>query len=207
MSEIDIQKQAEAWTDIRETFKVNQTANGPGSTVEFTQPLREWMPEMLRRNDIYSIIDAPCGDLNWLGLVDLSEQEYTGFDVEPSIIKLNRLRYPHFVFHQANLLDLDEGLPSADLFICRDFLFHLPNEAALRVVDAIRASGSRLLLTTTHAGAPNDLCNAADLGEGVDDRPGYWYRPIDVEAAPFNLGPRIDAVREDEGREMVLVEL
>lgn len=198
--------QAAAWTDIYETYKVNQTANGPGSTVEFTKPLREWLPKVLQDNDIYTILDAPCGDLNWIGLINLAEFDYMGWDIEPNMLALNELRYPQHSFFNVNLLTVDD-IPQVDLIICRDFLFHLPNEDALSVLDKFKLSGSRLLLTTTHAGADNTTSTREALGEGHDDRPGYWYRPIDIEAAPFNLAGRINGVREDETREMVLVEL
>ena len=48
-----------------------------------------------------------------------------------------------------------------------------------------------------------------DLEGGEDDRPGYYCQPVDLDAEPFSLGPRLESFVEDtkSGQEMVLYRL
>lgn len=201
-----VEQQAAAWTDVYERFKGNETPNGPGSTLAATAGLREWLPALFRRHGITSVLDAPCGNWNWMQHVDLTGIDYTGWDVEPSQVKENRRRFgrrkPKPRFEVANLLE-DGPLPEVDLVLCRDFLIHLPNEEAQRVLARL-TSGPRFLLTTTSPAAGNDRpC----LPEGHDDRPGYWYHPVNLEAAPFDLAGRVECLPEVGGHELVLFDL
>lgn len=178
--------QAGAWTQIREQFAGHvETVNGPGSTLELTAELREHLPIVLANYDIRTMLDAPCGDWNWMRHVDLGDVDYTGWDVEPTLVGENADRFGDFnrVFECVNLLTVDE-IPPVDLILCRDFFIHLPNKQICAVLDKFVASGSRYLLTTTFPDAGNDKdCPAA----GHDDRPGYWARPVNLCAPPFKF--------------------
>lgn len=203
-----VDEQASAWTGVYEQFKGNETPNGPGSTLAATAALREWLPDLFARHGVKSVLDAPCGDWHWMRHVDLTGVEYTGWDVEPTQVASNRRRLSRRhpakpVFAVANLLG-DTPLPKVDLILCRDFLIHLPNEQALAVLDRFRSSGARFLLTTTSPLASNDRpCPS----EGHDGRPGYWYHPVNVEAPPFGLAGRVEAIREPGGHELALFAL
>src|SRR6185312_108434 len=96
-----IEEQAAGWIDIgrfHHEYDRNppgqrpETADGPGATKALTRRLCEWLPAMLRRNQIYSMLDAACGDWAWMRLVDLGHIEYTGWDVDPGRVAACRRR-------------------------------------------------------------------------------------------------------------------
>lgn len=202
-----LRNQAAAWQQIRQNFVGGETPNGPGSTVEFTKPLRMWLVQALKDYDIRSILDAPCGDWNWMNRVSMDESlKYVGWDIEPRMIADNTRNYGGFMreFHQVNILQA-EAFPLVDLIICRDFLIHLPNEIIAELLDKFKTSGARYLLATNFPAVDNEWNCPLEGGHlGLD---GYYTRPVNLEADPFNFAGRVDQVHESEGREMVLFDL
>jgi len=158
-----------------------ESASGEGSTLAYTARLRAELPALLARYQIRRVFDAPCGDFNWMRelLRTTPLERYTGADiVAPMIESLVRsdgsetTRFLH--------LDITRGpFPSADLWICRDCLFHLSYADIRRALQAFVASGIPYLLTTTHRNPDGYFIN-------VDIRSGD-FRRIDLFAPPFNL--------------------
>ena len=201
-------RQAAAWHQIREQFEGHvETVNGPGSTYLATQEIRAAMPYIIDKYDIRSILDAPCGEWNWMQHVNLTGITYIGWDVDPVSIKRNRAKWPQHTWEHINLLNTTWSLPNVDLILCRDFFLHLPNRYINVVLRKFRNSGSDYLLTTNWPGADNK--RVCDLEGGEDDRPGYYCQPVDLDAEPFSLGPRLESFVEDtkSGQEMVLYRL
>lgn len=203
-----IRRQINAWALIRDQFKDNETPNGPGSQLGFTQHLIERLPELFKQYKIQTILDAPCGDWNWMQYVDLDfVSMYAGWDSETAFIEENRKRFGHTGFQnfkRVNLLTVTKW-PSVDLIIMRDFMIHLPTSFSVTILNRIKASGSRYLLATNFPGEHNDY--HCDLNGGHDDRPGYFCRPVNLEAEPFNLGGRVDEITEDADHELTLFDL
>ncbi|WP_065286749.1 hypothetical protein [Mycolicibacter kumamotonensis] len=193
-----IERQATAWTTYLDRFEVHgsETYSGWGSKVGLTKPIRDWLPSIFERYGIKTMLDAPCGDRNWIQHVDLTGIDYTGWDVEPFIIDHNRARFPDCNLSVVNLLTVD-SVPKVDLILCRDFMIHLPNECITLVLEKFKASGSRYLAATHYPGAPNDA--SCPLDGGDENLPGYYCRPINLEAAPFSLAGRIEGVPEFPG--------
>lgn len=197
-----LQTQAAEWDRYTRHYTGRESLSGPGSTLEFTAPLREWLPGMLERHRIRSILDAGCGDFTWLSTVDLTGVEYVGWDHQLDIIAHNAIRYPDQRFECVNLLTVDT-YPTVDLVIARDVFIHLPNEHVAAVLNRIWSSGSHYLLATNFPGADN-------FTDQPFDRDDFWYRPTDLEAPPFNLTGRVESLPEpgrEPGREMLLCEL
>jgi len=207
-----VEHQAASWSEIRRFFDDSkmfsdklETPNGPGSTVALTQNVRDWLPDLLKRYEIETMLDAPCGDLNWLWLIDLGDVEYTGWDCEPTLIEKCRERVAHreylaspelvnMTFERVNLLTVP-GIPKFDLILSRDFLAHLPDEAVTVVIDKFRASGSRFLLTSHYPDSKNDFVYEPEQWSWF----GYAERSINFQKPPFDLGEKLDAVQEQEG--------
>lgn len=190
------------WARYTAQYSDHETVSGPGSTLDFTRPLRNWLPHVLTHHRINNILDLGCGDFNWLSTIDLSRISYTGWDHQTDIINANSCRYRDHHFAAVNITTVD-FVPAFDLIIARDVLIHLPTPLALNVLQKIRRSHSRYLLASNFPGADNNPPNPHDLN-------GFYYRPTDLEAAPFNMTRRIDAVNEpgrEPGREMVLFKL
>lgn len=192
--------QTQEWAAYTEAYRGRESVSGPGSTLAFTAPLRAWLPAILKRHTIHSILDAGCGDFSWLSRVNLDGITYEGWDAQLDIVKRNSAIYPH-LFRCVNLLTVEQ-FPKVDLIIARDIFIHLPNDYVIKMLDKMTCVGSRLLLATNFPQADNTTAE-------LYDAEGFYYRPTDLETAPFWLN-RVDQVAEpgrEPGREMLLCAL
>jgi SAM-dependent methyltransferase len=166
-------------------WRDTESVSGPGSTIERTVAIRTVLPRLLRRLEIRTMLDIPCGDFNWMKEVDLGFTSYIGADVVPQLVANNNARYAD---HRRSfvMMDLTRGrLPRADLIFCKDCLIHLSFRDARRVIAGIVASGARFLLATSFTG----------IDENVDIVSG-GYRPIDLTLAPYHFPPPRETVTE-----------
>jgi len=195
--------QSQAWARYREMSQGAESVNGRGSWLRNTAAVRGWLPQVLAEYRITSILDVPCGDGNWMSHVNLGEVRYLGWDVEADNVVEARNRFSRAglaaKFECINILTVDQ-VPTIDLIFCRDFLQHLPNEAISHVLEKFTASNSRYLITNNYR-APNDVdCPLAGGHQGAvtatGPLPGYYYRPVNLEAPPFNLTGRNAALHE-----------
>src|SRR6266849_3970672 len=70
-----------------------ESRSGPGSTVFRTRLLRPRLAELFSRLEVRSLLDLPCGDFNWMRLMELASVDYIGGDVVPALIDQNVSRY------------------------------------------------------------------------------------------------------------------
>jgi hypothetical protein len=160
-----------------------ESISGPGSTLKATELIRSEMPRILDLFYIKSLVDAPCGDYNWIQRLDYSFEKYIGIDVVPELI--DSLRQ-----HQSNGRRFQYGniitdiLPVADAVLCRDCLVHFSFNDAMSALANFRLAGFRYALLTTFPGREN-----------ADIKTGNW-RPIDMSGAPFLLGEPLTLMRE-----------
>lgn len=160
-----------------------ETACGAGSTMVATKHLRATLPSLLKRLGINSMVDAPCGDFNWMGATNLSGINYTGCDYSAVHIATahEKAQQRKRKARTVKFIEMDivtEPLPQADLLFCRDFLQHLPTEMALAALRNFVTSGSKWLLVTSHVVKRN-----RDI-----ETPGE-FRPLNLKVAPFSLPP------------------
>jgi len=114
-----------------------------------TESVREELPILLKEFNIKTMIDAPCGDWNWMKNTDLSSlSKYIGLDIVEKIIEDNK-QYSNekIEFRNSNLIE--DNLPKVDLILCRDCLVHLVYDDIFKALKNFRKSGSKYLLTTT----------------------------------------------------------
>lgn len=159
-------------------WTTGESDSGLGSELMKTDSYRRRLLKFLDRKNVKTLFDAPCGDLLWMSrLIDASNVRYIGGDISETALDLARSRCPN-----ADLRHFDicrDQFPDADAWHCRDALFHLSFEdiwAALR--NGARAN-VRFALLTTHR---------ARFLRNIDIETGSW-RYLDLERAPFNLGP------------------
>ena len=122
-----------------------------------------------------SIVDAPCGDFNWMRhVLEGRTVSYTGIDIVEALIErlVREQGAPDRRFLCADMTRA--ALPEADLIICRDGLVHLSFTDARAAIRNFRRSGSRYLLATTFVRHSSN----------ADIRTGSW-RPLNMEAPPF----------------------
>jgi hypothetical protein len=166
-----------------------ESVSGCGSSLPATAQIREVLPSIVKDYHIRSIVDAPCGDFNWMKEVALDLDQYTGVDIVPELIENNRLRHGNKrrAFRVGDLTA--DTLPKADLIICRDCLIHFSYRHAFAALRNFRRSRGTYLLTTTY----NALEANRDIVTGS-------YRPINLRTEPFGLPEPIAWFPEDPVR-------
>ena len=166
-------------------WSAGSSLSGPGSEESQTRIIRTELGGILKRFEVTTLLDIPCGDLAWMKDVDLPGVSYLGADIVDALI----------VSHQKNhqrdgrdfqVLDLCvDPLPQVDLVFCRDCLVHLDNLSSWCALANIKASGSRYLMSTTFT----------DRAANHDIVTGDW-RPLNLLLDPFELPPPILLLRE-----------
>lgn len=159
-----------------------ETRCGAGSKIENTAQARAIVPQVIAELTIRSLLDAPCGDFNWMARTDLRGVDYLGCDFDPGHIDLAQRRaHDPARFAPASkfffVADLTRDvLPRADLILSRDFLQHLPGALARKALSNFVASGATWLLATSHE----------NLANGDIDYAG-GFRPLNLTLPPINL--------------------
>ncbi|MDB5457669.1 MAG: hypothetical protein JWP92_3254 [Caulobacter sp.] len=155
-----------------------ESLSGPGSTLGYTAELRATLPALIRALGCRSMLDAPCGDFNWMKAVDLDGVAYTGADIVPAMIDGLQATYPQ---HRFMTLDITKDpLPKADFVMIRDVLFHLSNQDIVRVLQNFVTSGSEWL-ATSHAFQVTEMVD-------VPSDP-TTFRPVNLTTTPFHFAP------------------
>jgi 2-polyprenyl-3-methyl-5-hydroxy-6-metoxy-1,4-benzoquinol methylase len=175
-----------------------ETPSGIGSTIQATSIIRGELPSLLKRLDVHSMLDAPCGDFNWMKELDLTGIHYTGIDIVKNLIAHNQELFASEA-REFRVMDIvKDCLPKVDFIMCRDCLIHLSLRNAMHAIKNFKASGSRYLFSTTYT----------DVAKNPEILTGQW-RPINLQAPPFNFPTPIELIVElpEEGRAMGLWEL
>ncbi len=86
---------AQVFTEIyqQNLWECPESRSGPGSSLALTEVIRRELPALLTELQVGSLLDAPCGDLNWLAGISLPVHRYTGVDVVAPLIAENRRRF------------------------------------------------------------------------------------------------------------------
>jgi len=155
-----------------------ESLSGAGSTLEATDAIREQLPSLFRELGIRSLLDAPCGDFNWMRHVALDLDAYWGMDIVPAIVARNVELYGNERFHFLKGDLIKDPLPRADVVMCRDCFNHLSYAAIAGALRNFKRSGASYALLTT------DL----NIGESPDIVVGQ-SRSVNLQAAPLRLPP------------------
>ena len=182
---------ADASTIFEAIYRTNawgstESRSGPGSTLEFTALLRRELSSLVSSLGVRTLLDAPCGDFNWMQAVRWeSPIHYIGGDISPSLIDRNRAAYTGdgCTF---NVLDIrHDDLPSADLWLCRDCLFHLPEHDVFAVLRNFVRHDIPWLLTSCHTDCRINT-----------DAPTGGFRLLNLELPPYRLGPPVATIED-----------
>jgi SAM-dependent methyltransferase len=163
------------------------SVSGLGSEIDATAELRAELPALLRRLEVTSLLDAPCGDGGWIARTDLGVR-VTGLDIVPDLIAALRERAGRGeIAGDYRLADITaDPLPRCDAVLCRDCLVHFSFANIERAVENFRRSGARWLITTTFP----------DWQENRDCEDGDW-RALNFERAPFLWGAPTELLNEN----------
>jgi hypothetical protein len=163
----------------RNKWRNRESRSGDGSTLFYTRHLRNRLEAFVREFDVRTFFDAPCGDFNWMREVAFPPRvTYIGGDIAASLIKNNRKNY---LGPRRRFLDFDivsDAFPDADVWFCRDCLFHLPNDFIFRALRNFCDSNVKLLMMTNHLNRS---------GFKNEDVKAGGFRLIDFFSEPFSL--------------------
>jgi hypothetical protein len=173
-----------------------ESVSGTGSSLSATTTVRRELPDLMRRFDCHSLLDAPCGDFVWMKTIAHEMERYVGVDIVDEVIARNRAAYAgdRIAFVCADLVS--DPLPTADMILCRDCFIHLPTRSIEGVLRNFKRTGARYLLLTNCPGASpyHDIA----LGS---------FRKIDFTQAPFRFPRPVAVIQEEENRELALWDL
>ena len=171
--------------------------NGPGSLDSFIlkEGTIDYINQIIDKYNIENINDCPSGVYgNWIHLLKLPQRgiNYVGYDINDLIVERNKTEYPSIEFVEFDMTK--QVPPKGDLIICRDALFHLPNEMVIQSLNNFKESGSTYLLATEQWWLKENY----ELTQKELDM-GCGYRPINLEITPFFLGKPLETHIENDG--------
>ncbi len=168
------------------TWGNEQSVSGPGSTVEYTENIREMIPRIVSELGIKVILDAPCGDFNWFRMIEWeTEIKYIGGDIVLPLVTQNQSLYGS---EDKQFLHLDivrDDLPHADLMLCRDCLLHLSHIDIARFLGNFLRSDITYLLTSTYPECKKNR-----------DIPTGYARELNLELPPFSFPPPLRVIED-----------
>lgn len=164
-----------------------ESVSGRGSTLARTKVIMSHLPPLLQELRAETLLDAACGDFNWMRYTDLGNVSYVGIDVVPDLISRNRQLYetPQRTFIVADITR--DRLPCADVILCRDCLIHLSFMSINTAISNFKRTGAEYLVSTTHT----------SVVENVDCPDGSW-RSVNLQSPPFNFPEPLKLIVEDE---------
>lgn len=162
---------------VENRWQSEESRSGDGSSLDQTIILRARLPGLMQALGAKTLLDAPCGDFNWMQAVELPDSvTYVGGEIVPTLVEGLTARHggERRTFVQLDIVS--DPLPDADLWLCRDVLFHL-SEADIRaaLTNFVRSDIGHLLTTTYEF-----------VTENRDIRSG-GFRFINLQRPPFNF--------------------
>ena len=157
----------------------DESVSGGGSELSYTQKLRQRLPEIIDKYEVKTLVDAPCGDFNWMKeVVRKTDIHYIGLDIVDSIVEKNRKenRKTNIEFEVADMCA--DPIPECDILFVRDCLFHLSFKDIDRFLQNISKVNYKYLFTTTHIKNKKNLFENADIQTGD-------FRFINLFEPPF----------------------
>jgi hypothetical protein len=163
----------------------SESVSGPGSSLERTAKLRRELPILLEELGARTLLDAPCGDFNWMKHTPLNLDQYIGVDIIPELIARNQSLYAAEQTRFA-VLDLTrDELPRVDVILCRDCFIHFSNRDIVAAIRNFKRSRSTYLLTNSYPGwRRNKNIRTGD------------FRHLNLLSAPFNFPPPLRQIDE-----------
>jgi len=167
------------------TWGDDESVSGPGSTLARTATFRDEIALLLKSLSANTLLDAGCGDFNWLKETQLGAVRYFGVDVVPKLIARNQQAFGNDTRTFLNLDMTKDSLPRADVILCRDALVHFSLGDIRSALRNFKRSESTYLLATTFA----------ELGKNTEIVTGSW-RPINLQLAPFSFPEPLQVIDE-----------
>jgi hypothetical protein len=154
--------------------------SGSGSNLKSTKGVIKQLPVLIKKFNINSILDAPCGDFYWMkNVLNKVNINYLGGDIVGKIVNSNNSKYKSKKINFTKINIISDALPSAQLMICRDCLFHFSYNDIFMFFKNFIKSNIKFLLVTSHQNDRNKFLNK-DIITGD-------FRKIDLFSEQFNF--------------------
>ena len=158
----------------------NESKSGAGSNFESTKNIKFHLPILIKKFNIESIFDAPCGDFNWIDhVLRETNVDYIGSDIVEELILSNKKNFQNKKTKFSKLDITKDKLPKSDLMICRDCLFHLSYADIFSFFKNFLSSEIKYILVTSHLNKEYNFRNK-DIVSGD-------FRLLDIFSEPFNI--------------------
>ena len=178
-------------------WQSSETVSGKGSELIFAQNLLLHLPVVLKKYNVKTVVDAPCGDYNWILHLDYRFEKYTGIDiVQKQNEKNKKYENERVKFFAGDILTYN--IPSSDLIFCRDCFIHLTFKQIFKALENFKKSGAGFIMLTSY-----DNCRNEDVLAGQ-------FRKINLLLPPFNFPAPKDIIQElpsEEGKYFCLWKL
>ena len=130
---------------------------GPGATLEYCQPLVNFLTTYFADHDVKTLCDLGCGDFQWQpALVANTGVKYIGIDCIDALIEQNRATHASTT-HEFKSIDFAAAqvtqLPEADVYLIKDVLQHWTSDDVnqfLTELLAARPSADVLVINCVH---------------------------------------------------------
>lgn len=176
-------------------WKSEETASGPGSTLQSTATLRLFLPVIIETLGVKSMLDAGCGDINWIKETPLNLDYYVGVDIVPELIEKNSELYASNWCTFKELDIVKDQLPCTDFILCRDVMQHLSFKDIEQALSNFKKTKATYLCISTYE------C----FKENKNDTRTGNCRFINFKCAPYNFPEPIIAFEEISAEKSVQI--
>jgi hypothetical protein len=169
------------WNRYQKINKNNILVSGPGSipgSIQ-TKNIIDNLDSFIKKNNIKSILDMPCGDFSWMQ--DLIKKNnyinYTGYDIVEDIIFYNNKKYSknNISFFCKDIVN-ETNFNNFDLVFIRDFFIHIDYVSINKILDNIKRSKVKFIACSNN----NNAINNKDIAVGK-------HRKINLTIEPFYM--------------------
>ena len=180
--------------------------SGGGSFIRVTAAARVCISDWLRKYSIRTVLDAPCGDALWQGLVDgFGDGRYTGADISlPALARAQARPRNQAAGMRFKSMDVvTEAIDGCvyDAVMFRDFIQHLSLEHGAKAIANACRGGVRFLIASTF---PETTTNVAQDQLQPSHKNNLLLPPYNL---PLPLEDCDNHVGSDDGSRLQLFEL
>lgn len=177
----------EIFTDIYKNNKWGtECKSGPGSTIQQNKGYIALIHNLLRAQNIESVVDFGCGDWSFSKYISWGNVDYLGIDVVPDLILNLQSQFAtsEIDFMVADLINTNKR---GDLLLIKDVLHHLSNEHVMEFIkNQLPRFRMALITNDTFRGllSPGDDMSLKFFMENCNIEDGE-SRPLDIRKEPF----------------------
>jgi hypothetical protein len=135
-----------------------ESRSGFGSTKEAAAVFKDELETYIRATNASSLFDAPCGDWNWMRDIHFPMQfEYIGGEIVENLVSRLQRKYSRSNVRFINFDLTTTPFPAADIWLCRDCLFHLSFADIAATFENFSRSSIKYALLTSHVSHESNL--------------------------------------------------